>query len=112
MNQERNMTAIKMVLRHYFKCMRANWKIILPALLLPGIGSIFVLYVPPLFIAKILTQYSGSGTVTGKVWHYVAWLAAAWMLGEIFWRVGMIYLAKADAIGMRQLYLKAMDYLL
>src|SRR3989344_2164305 len=112
MNQERNMTAIKMVLRHYFKCMRANWKIILPALLLPGLGSIFVLYVPPLFIAKILGQYSSSGIVNDQIWEYVAWLAGAWLFGELLWRIGIYFLIKAEASGVRQLYLKAMDYLL
>src|SRR3989338_9098750 len=112
MNQERNMTAIKMVLRHYFKCMRANWKIILPALLLPGLGSIFVLYVPPLFIAKILTQYSTSGTVNDQIWRYVAWLTGAWLFGEMLWRIGIYFLIKAEASGVRQLYLKAMNYLL
>ena len=112
MDQHRNMAAIKIVLRHYFRQMRANWKWVLPALLFPGIGNIFVFYVPPLFIAKILASYSRNTAVTNQVWHYVAWLAGAWFLGEIIWRIGVYCLSKSDAAGMRQLYLNAMDYML
>src|SRR3989344_9609588 len=112
MDQHRNMAAIKIVLRHYFKQMRTNWKCALPALLLPGIGNIFVFYVPPLFLAKILASYSQNGMVTNQVWHYVAWLAGAWFLGEIIWRIGIYFLSKSDAAGIRQLYLNAMDYML
>ena len=112
MDQHRNMAAIKIVLRHYFKQMRTNWKWALPALLLPGIGNIFVFYVPPLFLAKILASYSQNGMVTNQVWHYVAWLAGAWFLGEIIWRIGIYFLSKSDAAGIRQLYLNAMDYML
>ena len=86
MDQHRNTAAIKIVLQHYFARMRANWQLILPALLLPGLGSIFVFYVPPLFVAKILAQYSSSGgIVTSQVWPYVMWLGAAWLFGEILW---------------------------
>src|SRR3989344_3934206 len=113
MDQHRNTAAIKIVLQHYFARMCANWQLILPALLLPGLGSIFVFYVPPLFVAKILAQYSSSGgIITGQVWPYVIWLGAAWLFGEILWRIGIYYLSKADAAGVRQLYIKAMDYLL
>ena len=112
MDQDHSKAATKLVLKHYFGCMRANWKVILPALLLPGIGSIFVFYVPPLFVAKILAQYSSSNVLNNQVWHYVAWLTAAWLFGEILWRIGVHYLIKADAAGIHQLYLKAMDYLL
>ncbi len=113
MNQHRNLAAIKLVVQHYLARMRANWKIVLPALLLPGLGSVFVFYVPPLFVAKILAQYSTSGgVVTNQAWSYVAWLGAAWLFGEILWRIGMYYVNKTEAEGMRQLYLKAMDYLL
>ncbi|MEK6809901.1 MAG: ABC transporter ATP-binding protein [Nanoarchaeota archaeon] len=112
MDQYRNAAAIKLILRHYFERMRDNWKLVLPALLLPGIGSIFVFYVPPLFIAKILAQYSSSGALSSQVWRYVAWLAAAWLFGEIIWRIGIYYLSKSDAAGVRQLYLQAMDYFL
>ncbi len=112
MDQQRNMAAIKIVLHHYFRQMRANWKLILPALLLPGIGSIFVFYIPPLFLAKILANYNSSGVITNQVWYSVAWLAGAWLFGEIIWRIGIYCLSKSDAAGMRRLSFQAMDYLL
>ncbi|MEK6900342.1 MAG: ABC transporter ATP-binding protein, partial [Nanoarchaeota archaeon] len=113
MDQHRNTSAVKLAVRHYFNRMRADWKVVLPALLLPGIGTIFVLYGPPLFVGKILAQYASSGgLVTNQVWHYVIWLGSAWMFGEILWRIGIYFSIKAEASGERLLYLDAMDYLL
>ncbi|MEK6905786.1 MAG: ABC transporter ATP-binding protein [Nanoarchaeota archaeon] len=113
MDQHQNLAAIKLVFKHYFNCIRTDWRVVLPALLLPGMGSIFVFYVPPLFVGKILAQYGSSGgIVTNQVWSYVAWLAAAWLFGEILWRIGIHFLIKADVAGVSRLYMQAMDYLL
>jgi len=112
MDQHRNTAATRLAVRHYLDCMRANKKFVVPALLLPGIGNILVMYVPPLFIAKILVHYTSLGTVTNQIWHYIVWLAAAWLFGELVWRAGAYFLIKADALGIQQLYLRAMDYLL
>ena len=110
MDQHQNLAAIKLVVKHYFNCIRTDWRVVLPALLLPGIGSIFVFYVPPLFVGKILAQYGSSGgLVTNQVWSYVAWLAAAWLFGEILWRIGIHFLIKADVAGVSRLYMQAMN---
>jgi len=84
----------------------------LPALILPGIGNTLGAYVPPLIVAKILVSFShGARPSFGTLAPYVLWFAAVWLAGEALWRIAMLCLSRAEARGMKNLYIQAMDFL-
>lgn len=112
MEEIRNSKAVRMAARHYFERMKHDWKVVLPGLLLPAVGTVFAFYIPAIFVGKILAWYGHAGTLNNQVWLYVAMLSGAWLLGEAIWRVGIHFLILADRYGIQQLYINAMDYLL
>jgi ATP-binding cassette subfamily B protein len=112
MTQERNIQAIKLALSHYIKQVRNDWPFALPALVLPGIGTILVLYVPPLIVAKILTNFGHNQHPTmHQLIPYIALFAGLWLAGEALWRLAMLALTVTETNGMRRLYINAMDFL-
>lgn len=112
MQEGRNAEASKLAVKHYTQQMKRDWLIIVPALILPAVGTIFNSYVPPLIIAKVLADYGSSRVPDlGELMPYILAFAFFWALGEACWRAGMHFLNKANARGMRQLYNQAMAYL-
>ena len=112
MNQDHNSKAVRLVVKHYFDQVKADLKFALPALLLPGIGSILVFYVPPLIVANILTKFSQSSHPSfHQLTTYVLQFAGLWLLGEALWRLAMLCLTQTETRGMRRLYINAMDFL-
>lgn len=86
---------------------------VIPGLLLPGIGGVFVVYVPPLIISKLIHDFHGRIPATwAEIVPYIALLAAVWTLGEILWRLAFLCLNRGDANGMRNLYVNALSELL
>lgn len=83
------------------------------SLILPGIGNVFIAYVPALFIAQLIKDFNG---VVPSSWNeiapYILWLSGAWLLGEIIWRVALLTLNVTDARGMQNLYNIALQELL
>ena len=112
MQQERNVKATKLAVKHYWRQLKHDWRMSVPALVLPGIGNILGAYVPPLIVAKILVSFShGVRPSLSTLAPYVLWFAAVWLAGEVMWRVAMLCLSRAEARGMNNLYIQAMDYL-
>jgi ATP-binding cassette subfamily B protein len=94
---------------------RQIWKLralSLPGLILPGIGTIFVLYVPPLVVASILAKFGHGHTTLHQILPYLWLLALAWMGGELVWRAADACLNAVSARGMRNLYYEGMEELL
>ncbi|HUS30674.1 MAG TPA: ABC transporter ATP-binding protein [Kofleriaceae bacterium] len=82
------------------------------SLLLPGIGNIFVHYVPPLAIAHLLaTLARDKHPSTGELATPVILLAVAWFGGEAIWRFASFLLSRLEYHAMRALYNEAMDEL-
>lgn len=112
MNQERNVAAIKLVLKHYWQQAKKDWRYFVPAAILPGIGNILVFYVPPLVVAKILATYSNNPHPGAQqLLPYVLAFGGLWLIGEVLWRIAMICLSRTETRGMERLYIQAMDYL-
>lgn len=119
MDQPRNPQAVKLAIRHYLEELRRNWKVSLPALLLPGVGTILVLYGPPLVVAQVLARV-GSLTSSGStnviepldLAPYIALFAGVWFSGEIVWRLAEHFLIITNARGIRRLYARAIQELL
>ncbi len=67
------------------------------AFIVPAIGDILVYFIPPLIVARIISIFAAEKTISvGMVWHHILLLGVVWMLGEIFWRVGMHYLIQLE----------------
>lgn len=113
MNQQRNVQATKLAVRHYYQQIKLDWKLAVPGFLLPAIGSILVFYVPPLIVAKILTRFNDkSYDQLADFTPYILLFILLWSLGEVCWRVGIHFVIKSEVNGIQRLYNNAMDYLL
>ncbi len=107
-----NEQAIRLVLSHYWQQLKLDKRYALPGLLLPGICSILVFYVPPIIIAKILNFLGANPDFNiVQLMPYVAAFAGSWLLGEICWRIGEHYVIRAETQGNQRLSVNAMDYL-
>jgi ATP-binding cassette subfamily B protein len=96
--------SVNRVLRAYWtEYKRYPWASIL-GFFLPAIGTIFVLFVPPLILAKLINIFISSGSVTFKgTMGLIVLYGVLWLLGEICWRVGMHFMNKVKASGMNSL---------
>ncbi len=105
--------AFGLVIRDYNQQLRIDRAIAWPAMLLPGIGEILVLYVPPLVVARVLALVTLDDQVTvSELIPYIALFGATWFGGEMIWRVGSFFINKTIACGLQRLYVASMDHLL
>jgi ATP-binding cassette, subfamily B, bacterial len=104
-------TATKLAIRHYFEQLWQNKYVSLPALLLPAIGNVFCNYLPPLVVAAAITHFGNNVPSLHEALPYLAWFSGLWVIGEILWRVGWIYLNRTDSRGIRNLYSSALTEL-
>jgi ATP-binding cassette subfamily B protein len=113
MDEQRSKQAFKLAINHYWHQFVKDWRLSFPGVLLTGIGTIFVAYVPPLIIAKLLQRYSeGKLPEVSELTSYILAFGGLWLLGEIMWRIAIHLLIKAEVNGVRRLYINAMNYLL
>ncbi|GGR57638.1 ABC transporter ATP-binding protein [Streptomyces roseolus] len=105
--------SVRLALRHYGGEMVRLRKVAVPALLLPALGNIGILYLAPLVVAKLVGRVADGGPVTlDSVLPYALGFAVVLLLGEALWRVGFHCLNRLDARGIEHLYGVGMDALL
>ncbi len=105
--------ATRLALRHYWQQLRRDWYLAIPSFLLPGIGTILVIYVPPLIIAQILTKFSTPNQLNfSDFLPYIFLISLVWLSGEMLWRIGQQFLLSTEIRGMGRLYRQALDFLL
>ena len=105
-------TATKLALQRYMAQIWRERKVALPALFLPGIGTIFNTYVPPLIIAALLARFRTSHPTLHQIASpYALLFAGSWLAGEAIWRLAFFCLNRTDSRVMRNLYIEAMDEL-
>jgi ATP-binding cassette subfamily B protein len=93
--------------------MRRQYRYAVPALLLPAVGDVLMLYAPPLVIARLLGAFARDEPLTAaELTPYVLTFAALWVCGQAAWRVAMVVLARAEIRGIQALYVEALDELL
>jgi ATP-binding cassette subfamily B protein len=106
-------TATRLVWRNYWAEIKRYKLLNAVGMALPGVGTIFVMYVPPLIVARLLARFSNTGALTlDQVLPYVLAMGGFWALGEFMWRVGIHFTTKTSAGSMKHLYIEAMDKLL
>jgi ATP-binding cassette, subfamily B, bacterial len=112
-DSQRLRASLWLVVRRYAAQIRRRPAVAVPALLLPGIGNVFVFYAPPLVVAKLLAAFAREEQLSARqLAPYVLTFAALWMTGEVLWRVAACFIARAEIRGMEALYIEAMDELL
>ncbi len=96
--------AVRQVLEDYWSQYKMHPWASAIALLLPAVGSIFVFFVPPLIIARLVDIFVERGTIAlENAAGYIALLGGLWLLGEICWRIGLHFLIKLEKEGISRL---------
>ena len=96
--------AVRQVLSDYWcEYRKYPWRTAI-AFFVPAIGTIFVSFVPPLIVAKLIDIFVSKGSISlAEVTGYIGLLGGLWMLGEIFWRIGMHFLIDIETKGLNDL---------
>lgn len=100
---------VRILLRYYWEQVKKDWKISIPALLLPGIGSILVIYVPPLIIADILSSLQAGTFEFDQASTYLLQIGVVWLTGEMLWRIAIYFLIRLEARSEERLFNLAME---
>src|SRR5688572_26480848 len=82
----RRSRAMRLAVGAYFGQLRVDWRVAVPALLLPGLGSILTVYLPPLVVADVITRLVDSELDELSIGDFVpsvALFAIAWLSGEV-----------------------------
>ncbi|MET9348443.1 ABC transporter ATP-binding protein [Streptomyces termitum] len=104
---------VRLALRYYGGELARLRRTAIPALLLPALGNICILYLAPLVVARLVGRVAGGGgTTLPEIMPQALVLAGVLLLGEVLWRVGLHCLNRLDAYGIEHLYVRGMDELL
>lgn len=105
-------SALKLAVKHYFSQLWLQRKYSIAGLLLPSIGSVLIVYVPPLIIAKAIADFGDTLPTISEAAPFLWLFALTWISGEIFWRIAIFFIIRAETKGMNNLYVFALDELL
>jgi len=105
--------ALQATLRRYLREIWRQKKWYLPAIILPGIGSVLALFAPTLIVSKILSHYETYGSLDqASMIRYVTLFSCVWFSGEMLWRVSEWFNEKGQYRSLKKLYLEALEQLL
>ncbi|MEO3825760.1 ABC transporter ATP-binding protein [Actinomadura sp. B10D3] len=104
--------AVLLALRFYCGELRRQWRISLPALLLPPLGNTCLFYLTPLVVAALVGHLAGGGkSDLAALLPFVLGFAGLGLVGEALWRVGLHYLNRTNGRGIEWLGIAGMDEL-
>src|SRR5689334_20729240 len=110
---QRFTAALMLVLKRYAAQVRRRPAMAIAALLLPAVGDLLIFYVPPLIVARLLSEFARQKQLFAADFvPYVLAFAGIWLAGEIVWRLAAPAIARAEIRGIESLYVEAMDELL
>ncbi|MPZ82571.1 MAG: ATP-binding cassette domain-containing protein [Actinophytocola sp.] len=102
-----------LALRYYRRELLRRKRVALPALLLPALGNICLLYVAPLVVANLAGRLTDGAEVgVATVLPAVLGFAGLMLLAEGLWRAGVHCLNRTDGRGIENLYVLGMNELL
>lgn len=104
--------AVMQVLRDYWSEYKRYPLYSALAFLTPALGNIFVFFIPPLIIARLINIFSEQGEIplTTLVFH-VALFGGLWLVGEVLWRIGFAFVIKLETEGIKNLSARAFERL-
>lgn len=104
--------AATLALKDYLKALMRHKKMALPVMLLPGIGSTLIFYVPPLIIAAMIRDFGDQLPSTlSEIAPYIGLLAVLWLVGELCWHFMFLILARLESKVAGELYINALKEL-
>ncbi|MFA6909453.1 MAG: ABC transporter ATP-binding protein [Patescibacteria group bacterium] len=90
--------AVRQVLSDYWFQLKTYWKWALIGFLLPAVGTTLIFFIPPLIVARLINIFITQGAISfDSAKGYLVLFGSLWLLGELFWRVGMHFLFKLQA---------------
>src|SRR2546423_2447666 len=97
--------AMLLALRYYGRELSRNRRVAIPALLMPALGNICLLYLTPLIVAQLAGRLvGGADDAAAIVLPYVLGFAALLLLAEALWRAGLHCLNRTARRGIEDLY--------
>ena len=110
---DRRSAALRIVLRRYRRQLWREKATALPGLILPGVGSVFYRFIPPLVVAHLLGGVIENEQMSwSTVAPWVLLFGASVLIGEVFWRFAIAGLIVAESRSLEALYVEGMDELL
>jgi ATP-binding cassette subfamily B protein len=104
--------SVMLALRYYRRELYRLWRFTLPAMLGPALGNIGILYLGPLLVAHLVTRISEHAHLAlGSALPYVLGFTGILLVSEAFWRLGIHFLNRLDALGIEHLYIVGLDEL-
>lgn len=96
--------AVMQVLRDYRNQYKKYPWLTVVSFIVPAVGTIFVFYVPPLIISKLVNLLASGQTITiGSASGYILAFGGLWLFGEALWRISMHTLTKLAGYSMADL---------
>ncbi len=96
--------ATRQVLQEYWRQYNNHPWLTVGAFLLSALGNIFVLFVPPLVLARLVNEFIARGTISvSSALGYVALFGGMWLFGEILWRASMHFLIELETASLKDL---------
>lgn len=104
--------SVMLAARYYRREVTRLWRFALPAMLGPAFGNIGILYIAPLLVARLVTRITDHAHLAlGSVLPYVLGFIGVQLVAEVFWRIGIHFLNRVDALGIEHLYVVGLDEL-
>jgi ATP-binding cassette subfamily B protein len=110
-NYDRKSQAYRMALDRYFNQLRKYRLLTILVWTLPGIGGIFVFYVPPMIISKMIQRFDGSTFTLNQATPYIVLMAGLWLFGELLYRIAFICMNRLVSKSMSNLYNEGLENL-
>jgi ATP-binding cassette subfamily B protein len=100
--------ATRQAWRSYVSTLWSLKKFSIAGMVLPGIGNVFVAYLPPLVVAAAITHFGNERPTLEEAVPYLLTFAGVWFVGEIIWRIAFLFLNVTDSRGISILLKRAM----
>lgn len=105
--------AVRTALNHYLQETWLHRKWSIPAMILPGIGATLIVYVPPLVIATVMTDFDGKLPADiSQLLPYLLLLAISWFVGEVSWHIAYLLTAAYQTRVISRLNIYALNELI
>lgn len=96
--------AINQVLKYYWLEYKKRPWLTFFGFLLPSIGTLLIFFIPPLIIGRLIDTFTTRGAISfDGIIKYIVLFGVVWLLGEIFWRIGIYFMNKLKALAVNSL---------